>query len=421
MIRLSAALIISETESSETKTLSEWIAVYGDRRINLVRWQTGSGGGATTNTTYVDQIEVNGVTYDFEGLLPLPPSAPTDLVAAPGTEAGITFSFTPGDPGDSAITRYEYSLNGDAGSVATWTSLGNIASPYQFVVSSGLKNGREDTLFLRAVSNSGVGESATVAFRPRADFADITLTVDSTDARGFYLSSASSDYVKERDQAGIPDKNGGTTKSLNASLANSGDVWRAEIKAEDLNAGGRVLGKLHDIESLSYEVWHDAKGNYPQLSILIDRLDGERAEALYLQVNNQPLATTNAWNTVTVDPATSLFKNNNQNNSDDANAGATYTLNQWIAFYGDRVVKRIRWGGTRNVPSETYLDFLEINGATYDFEAVPPAVIAPPPSIQSVTAGDKQATVSFSAGDNAGATVLAYEYRVDEGEWTSYP
>ena len=87
---------ISETESSETKTLSEWIAVYGDRRINLVRWQTGSGGGATTNTTYVDQIEVNGVTYDFEGLLPLPPSAPTDLVAAPGTEAGITFSFDAG-------------------------------------------------------------------------------------------------------------------------------------------------------------------------------------------------------------------------------------------------------------------------------------------------------------------------------------
>ena len=114
-------------------------------------------------------------------------------------------------------------------------------------------------MFLRAVSNSGVGESATVAFRPRADFADITLTVDSTDARGFYLSSASSDYVKERDQAGIPDKNGGTTKSLNAGLSNAGDVWRAEIKAEDLNAGGRVLGKLHDIESLSYEVWHDAK------------------------------------------------------------------------------------------------------------------------------------------------------------------
>jgi hypothetical protein len=411
---------LAEGEESEIKPLSEWITQYGDRRIDLIRWQTGSVSGETTNTTYVDQIEVNGVTYDFEGVPPQPPAAPINLVAAPGTEAGITFSFTPGDPGDSAITRYEYSLNGEAGSNATWVPLGAIANaPYQFAVTSGLKNGREDRLSLRAVSNSGAGERATIAFRPRANAADVTLTVDSTDNRGFYLSGASSDYVKERDQAGIADKNGGNTKSLNASLSNSRDVWRAEIKAEDLNAGGRVLGKLHDIESLSYEVWHDAKGNYPQLSILIDRLDGERAEALYLQTNNQPLATTNAWNTVTVDPATSRFKNNNQNDSNDANAGATYTLNQWIAIYGDRVVNRIRWGGTRNVPSTTYLDFLEINGATYDFEAVPPAVIAPPPNIQAVTAGDGQATVSFSAGDNTGATVLAYEYQLDNGPWTS--
>jgi titin len=354
----------------------------------------------------------------------LPPSAPTDLVAQPGTEAGITFTFTPGDPGDSAITRYEYSLNGDAGSGATWTSLGNLLSPYQFVVSSGLTNGREYTLFLRAVSNSGVGESATVAFRPRADFTPITLTVDSTDARGFYLSGGTSDYVKQRDQAGIPDKNGGTTKSLDASLFNVGDVWRADIKSENLNAGGRVLQRLHDLESLSYEVWHDQLGNYPSLKIFID--GGEKLdETLTLQVNQQPLSVVNRWNTVTVNLGTSQFKNdaNNQKNNggEDVNAGATYTLNQWIKLFGDQKIKKISWGGKRQVPSTTYLDFLEINGATYDFEAVPPAVIAPPPTIQSVAAGDGQVTVSFSAGDNAGATVLAYEYQVDEGEWTSTP
>ena len=96
---------LAEGEESETKPLSEWIEQFGDRRINLIRWQTGSGNGATTNTTYIDQIEVNGVTYDFEGSPPVPPAAPTDLAAAPGTDTGITFSFTPGDPGDSAITR----------------------------------------------------------------------------------------------------------------------------------------------------------------------------------------------------------------------------------------------------------------------------------------------------------------------------
>ena len=33
---------LSEGETSETKTLSEWIAQYGDRRIKLFRWQTGT-------------------------------------------------------------------------------------------------------------------------------------------------------------------------------------------------------------------------------------------------------------------------------------------------------------------------------------------------------------------------------------------
>ena len=119
-----------------------------------------------------------------------------------------------------------------------------------------------------------------------------------------------------------------------------------------------------------------------------------------------------------IDPATSLFKNNNQNNSTDVNAGATYTLNQWIALYGDRTINRIRWGGTGEVARETYVDFIEVNGVTYDFE-VPPAVVAPPPVQLAAIAGDQQAEITFSAGDNTGATVLGYEYQLDNGPWTS--
>jgi len=33
----------------------------------------------------------------------------------------------------------------------------------------------------------------------------------------------------------------------------------------------------------------------------------------------------------------------------------------------------------------------------------------------AATAGDQQAEITFSAGDNAGATVLAYEYQLDDG------
>ena len=407
---------LAEGEESESKPLSEWIEQYGDRRIDLIRWQTGSGSGETINTTYVDQIEVNGVTFNFEGLPPLPPAAPINLVAAPGTEEAIIFSFTPGDPGDKPITHYEYSLNGEA----TWESLDAMDSaPYQFAVTSGLQNGREDWLSLRAVSAAGAGESATIAFRPRADLADVTVIVNEDDPHGWYLSIESSQYVKDRLQGGIPNYIRGNAYSLNASLANAGDIWRVEVKATDLNEGGRVLQKWHDIESLSYEVWHDKIGNYPALSIVVDRLDGQGTETLVLQVNQQPLGTAGAWNKVTIDPATSRFKHINANNSNEANAGATYTLNQWTALYGNRAVNRIRLGGPARVAQQSYVDFIEVNGAIYDFEIVPPPVVAPSPVQVAATAGDKQADITFSAGNNAGATVLAYEYRLGNGAWTS--
>ena len=411
---------LAEGEESESKPLSEWIAQYGDRRINLIRWQTGSGSGETANTTYVDHIEVNGVTFDFEGLPPLPPAAPVNLDAAPGTEEAIIFSFAPGDPGDKPITHYEYSLNGEAGSEATWESLGAIDSaPYQFAVTSGLKNGREDRLSLRAVSAAGVGESATIAFRPRADLADILVIVDEDDPHGWYLAVQSSRYVKDRLQGGIPNNIRGNAYSLNASLADVGDIWRVEISATDLHEGGRVLQKLHDIESLSYEVWHDKVGNYPALSIVVDRLDGQGTETLALQVNQQPLGTAGAWSKVTINPATSRFRHINVNNSNEANAGATYTLDQWTELYGNRAVNQIRLGGPAVVARQSYVDFIEVNGTFYDFEIVPPPVEAPSPVQVAATAGDKQAQITFSAGNNAGATVLAYEYRLGNGAWTA--
>ena len=162
-------------------------------------------------------------------------------MAAPGTEEAIVFSFAPGDPGDKPITHYEYSLNGGA----TWESLGAIDSPYQFAVISGLQNGREELLSLRAVSAAGAGESATIAFRPRDELAPTVVFVDRDNRHGWYLSVESSQYVKDRLQGGIPNNTRGNTYSLNASLANGGDIWRVEIKAADLNQGGRVLQKRY--------------------------------------------------------------------------------------------------------------------------------------------------------------------------------
>ena len=77
------------------------------------------------------------------------------------------------------------------------------------------------------------------------------------------------------------------------------------------------------------------------------------------------------------------------------------------------------WGGPAVIARQTYADFIEVNGATYDFEVAPEPVVAPSPVQVTATAGDKQAQITFSAGDNTGATVLAYEYQLDDGQWTS--
>lgn len=85
------------------------------------------------------------------------PNAPTALGVAPGN-ARLTVAFTaPSDDGGSAITDYEWTTDGGA----TWHSAGRTTSP---VTITGLTNGTEYTVKLRAVNangNGGASETAT--------------------------------------------------------------------------------------------------------------------------------------------------------------------------------------------------------------------------------------------------------------------
>ena len=60
------------------------------------------------------------------------------------------------------------------------------------------------------------------------------------------------------------------------------------------------------------------------------------------------------------------------------------------------------------VNQETYIDFIEINGVTYDFEEVP-LLSAPDAPVVSATAGDQSALVSFSVPDDNGSTITDYQ------------
>ena len=105
-------------------------------------------------------LTLNEITYLYNSGIPNTPAAPTSLVATAG-DGQTTISFTAGSSGASAITDYQYSLDG-----TTFTSTGNTTSP---VTISGLTNGTTYSIYLRAVNTQGSGTaSSSVSVTPLA-------------------------------------------------------------------------------------------------------------------------------------------------------------------------------------------------------------------------------------------------------------
>jgi predicted RNA-binding protein with TRAM domain len=86
------------------------------------------------------------------------PGAPTLSSLTPG-DAFLTLGYSPGSAGSSAITGYQYQLNG-----GTWQTASSTTSPLTI---SGVTNGTSYTVALRAVSDAGVGTaSGTLSATP---------------------------------------------------------------------------------------------------------------------------------------------------------------------------------------------------------------------------------------------------------------
>ena len=81
------------------------------------------------------------------------PSAPTLVSIAP-TDSELDVSFTAGSSGSSAITAYQYSLDGGS----TWLTATGTSSP---IAITGLTNGVSYTVILRAVNSVGAGAASS--------------------------------------------------------------------------------------------------------------------------------------------------------------------------------------------------------------------------------------------------------------------
>ncbi len=131
--------------------------------------------------SYVDG-RVCGVTSSFSpftAATPMsPPSAPTNLSATRGDKS-LSVSFTPGANNGAAISNYEYSIDNGA----TWRAMSPsvVSSP---VVISGLTNGTDYSVKLRAVNikGSGAGSEASTGRPASAPTAPTSLVVTRGDA-----------------------------------------------------------------------------------------------------------------------------------------------------------------------------------------------------------------------------------------------
>jgi large repetitive protein len=151
-----------------------WIALNPAQTTSPVRI-TGLDNG-TEYTIILRAINENGAGAASESVKVTPgedednnnstdtPSAPTNLEATPG-DGEVEISFDLDDDGGSSITNYEYSLDGGQ----TWIAF-NPAQTTSPVTITGLDNGTEYTIILRAINENGAGAaSESVKVTPGED------------------------------------------------------------------------------------------------------------------------------------------------------------------------------------------------------------------------------------------------------------
>jgi hypothetical protein len=398
----------------QKKPINQWIAGYGDLEIHSIQWAYGSKDNALTFTSYIDYLEINGKTFDFEGAPLQPPGPPTNLVATAG-DGQVSIAFTAAEDNGTPVTRYEYQLesldNANNWTAGNWTSTGGTNTTLTL---SGLTNGTDYRVGLRAVSNAGDGEeSASVTFAPRkANQNAIGLVVQAGTPRGFSLSGWTAEYVKDRNNAGIADGLGGSA-SINASLTGQGgDRWglflkpaqyKTDVKAaEGGSYGGRKIDRLSDLTSLSFRTQHSGDGKHPRLGLKILRdipaRDGKTVAQLDVVPSDMP-ALNSGWNAVAINFNETRFRSSYLAEGEESE---TKPLSEWITQYGDRRIDLIRWQ-TGSVSGETtnttYVDQIEVNGVTYDFEGVPPQPPAAPINLVAAPGTEAGITFSFTPGD----------------------
>ncbi|MYG64965.1 MAG: fibronectin type III domain-containing protein, partial [Synechococcus sp. SB0675_bin_7] len=148
-------------------------------------WTNISGSGATTVSHTVTGL-INGTAYTFriravagtvhgvpsdEATATLPPAAPAKPTGFTATAGNGAVSLAWSDPGNSAITGYQYRQKAGGGSYSDWTAISGSGAATTSHTVSGLTDGTAYTFRIRAVAGTVHGvpsDEATATLPPAA-------------------------------------------------------------------------------------------------------------------------------------------------------------------------------------------------------------------------------------------------------------
>jgi titin len=324
------------------------------------------------------------------------PEAPELDSVVPG-DRSLVLNVTPGPNGGSAITNYEYSLNGGS----TWTTR-SPASPASPLLVGGLDNGTEYDVRVRAVNAAGSGAaSPIVAATPRTTPGAPTIDAETISGVGGELDVEFS----------APVSDGGSPVLTYEYSTDAGATWRTR-------STGSTASPLR-IDTLSSDGVTPLVGgqSYPVEIRAVNAAGAGAASAVADGI------TTTEPGAPVVDEIELAGSSARITFEPPANGGAAIVRYEYRLDGG-------AWTDTGSTAPEVVLTGLSSAG-TYEIElravnsvgagpASAPGTISVrttpgAPTVDEVTADDGSLSVEFAPGEDGGAAITSYQYSTDGG------
>ncbi len=408
--------------SSAGNPIIVWLTVEGSNYVvkgrrsvdNGNTWDPifdlGSGDGGTGDPVIAisaDGSKVSALWFKYDnaagsytlqyrnGVVPALPDPPSGLSASP-SDAQVTISFTAGNSNGAAITNYAYSTDG-----TNYTIL-NPADATSPITITGLTNGATYSIRLKAINSVGQSPASSAVSVTLPNVPDAPTGLSASAGNG----SATISFTPGNSNGASITNYAYSTDGTNYTALNPADPT-SPINISGLNNGTTYSIRLKAINSLGYGPASAAVSVTPSLPVSApDAPTGLSASSGDGQVtisftagNNNGAAITNyaystdGTNYTTLNPA-------------DATSPITITGLTNGTTYSIRL-KAINSAGQSPASSAV--------------SVAPTASVSAPdaPTGLSATPGDREVTISFTAGNGNGATITNYAYSLDGSSFSN--